>query len=344
MDDLRNQVVEGRLSPGQRLPSRRELEKAYGVSPVTLQRAMDSLVRDGFLTPALGRGTFVAEFPPHLFHYALLFPAYPGTDSQFPRFWTAMANEAVEIQRGQRRKVSVCYGIDGHSDTEDYQRLLRDVAGRRLAGLIFSTPPYKLAGTPLVDEPGIPRVAVMGLNAVAGIPAVTLDAQSFIDKALDHLVKRGRRRVALLGPPALVKNPAPWAAGLAERRMKTRAHWVQAAAVNEAICIQNAVHAVMCSGQAVRPDAVVITDDNLVEHATAGLIDAGIKVPHDVEVVAHCNFPWPTPTLLPVRRLGYDSREVLHRCMEIIDAQRKGSVPAPMTRVTAKFEDEVVDG
>jgi DNA-binding LacI/PurR family transcriptional regulator len=89
-----------------------------------------------------------------------------------------------------------------------------------------------------------------------------------------------------------------------------------------------------------RPDGLLVTDDNLVEQATAGLIDAGVKVPSDIAVVAHCNFPWPTPSAVPVSRLGYDARTVLRACMDVIDAQRRGETPPHVTMIDPVFEDE----
>ena len=90
-----------------------------------------------------------------------------------------------------------------------------------------------------------------------------------------------------------------------------------------------------------RPDGILIGDDNLVEYATAGLIDAGVKVPTEVEVVAHCNFPWPTPSVLPVKRLGYDVRECLRECIAAIDEQRGGSKTVSPHIVPARFEEEI---
>ena len=93
-------------------------------------------------------------------------------------------------------------------------------------------------------------------------------------------------------------------------------------------------------GQRDRPDALIISDDNLVEHATAGIVAAGIGVPGDCAIVAHCNFPWPTPSALPMRRLGYDAREVIRVALESIDRQRRGE-PAGTLVVPARFEDEL---
>jgi hypothetical protein len=83
-----------------------------------------------------------------------------------------------------------------------------------------------------------------------------------------------------------------------------------------------------------------VVDDNLVESATAGLIAADVKVPSDLHVVAHCNFPWPSPSVLPVKRLGYDIRECLQACIDAIDRQCNGDRDVRPITVPARFEED----
>ena len=97
----------------------------------------------------------------------------------------------------------------------------------------------------------------------------------------------------------------------------------------------------MHDGQSERPDALIITDDNLVEYAAAGVIAAGMRVPEELEVVAHCNFPWPTPSVVPVKRLGYEVTRILQACLDSIDLQRSGQKALPVTQIPAVFEEEV---
>jgi DNA-binding transcriptional MocR family regulator len=49
------------MRPGERLPSTRELTARYGVSPVTLSRALAALAAEGVLITRPGSGTYVAE-------------------------------------------------------------------------------------------------------------------------------------------------------------------------------------------------------------------------------------------------------------------------------------------
>ncbi|MDQ3905731.1 MAG: winged helix-turn-helix domain-containing protein, partial [Actinomycetota bacterium] len=48
----------GNMHPGERLPSTRELTARYGVSPVTLSRAMAVLAAEGVLVTRPGSGTY----------------------------------------------------------------------------------------------------------------------------------------------------------------------------------------------------------------------------------------------------------------------------------------------
>ncbi|MDR3710382.1 MAG: GntR family transcriptional regulator [Capsulimonadaceae bacterium] len=61
---LRGSISQGEWRPGVMLPSRRELAKRYGVSSLTIERAVSALISDGLLRADDRRGTFVAERKP----------------------------------------------------------------------------------------------------------------------------------------------------------------------------------------------------------------------------------------------------------------------------------------
>src|SRR5690242_16268161 len=75
LNQMRDQILSGHLKPGERLPTRRQIEQQFAAGPVTVQRALDRLARDGFVVAQGRRGTFVAQRPPHLSQYALVFPS-----------------------------------------------------------------------------------------------------------------------------------------------------------------------------------------------------------------------------------------------------------------------------
>lgn len=60
-DDLRNDIKGGVYKNGDRIPSETELSQKYGVSRITIRRAIEDLCSDGFLVKMQGRGTFVGK-------------------------------------------------------------------------------------------------------------------------------------------------------------------------------------------------------------------------------------------------------------------------------------------
>lgn len=61
---LRTEILEGRLRPGTRLPSTRDLAERYGLSRGTIVNAFDLLKSEGYLESTVGSGTFVSEVLP----------------------------------------------------------------------------------------------------------------------------------------------------------------------------------------------------------------------------------------------------------------------------------------
>ncbi len=59
--DLRQQIAGGRLKPGEALPAEERLCELYGVSRITVRRAIDDLIAEGLVARRRGVGTFVAQ-------------------------------------------------------------------------------------------------------------------------------------------------------------------------------------------------------------------------------------------------------------------------------------------
>ncbi len=59
--NLRSLIINGRLHSGESVPSEWELASFYGVSRLTVRRALDDLVRQNWLSRRQGVGTFVSQ-------------------------------------------------------------------------------------------------------------------------------------------------------------------------------------------------------------------------------------------------------------------------------------------
>jgi GntR family transcriptional regulator len=59
MRQVADAIAGGRLAPGGKLPSQRELAERLVISPLTVKKAYDELEREGLIRTERGRGTFV---------------------------------------------------------------------------------------------------------------------------------------------------------------------------------------------------------------------------------------------------------------------------------------------
>jgi hypothetical protein len=341
---LREQIVGGKWSPGQRLPSRGEFEISTGTSRVTVQKIFDKLAQEGFVEVNGRRETRVASDPPHLSRYALAFPSDPTLPNRWNRFWTVLSDVSVHVRRKDGTPaVQIFRNIDGHSDVREFGQLLTAARHHLVAGMIFPGPSPLLLQSPLVKETDIPRVLISRPtphSRESGSSIVTTDTATFYEKACSYLKQRGCSSVAILmqSGESFEDKVAP---SLARHQLQCPAYWLHRILPESATTVTSILH-LMMRHPAERPQGLIIADDHFTGPATMGLLAAGVRVPDDLEVVVHENFPAQSQSLLPFRRLGFDVRELLRASIELIDQQRQGAPPG-LVIVSAGFEDELPD-
>ncbi len=64
VEQIRRDVMLGRLSPGDQLPTLREVVDAVAINPNTVAKAYAELEHEGLVVRRQGTGTFVAAAPP----------------------------------------------------------------------------------------------------------------------------------------------------------------------------------------------------------------------------------------------------------------------------------------
>ena len=66
MREITEAIAGGRLKPGDRLASHREMAEQLVIAPLTVKKAYDEMETLGFIETQRGRGTFVCARPPRL--------------------------------------------------------------------------------------------------------------------------------------------------------------------------------------------------------------------------------------------------------------------------------------
>jgi DNA-binding LacI/PurR family transcriptional regulator len=331
--ELRQSIVRGLFAPGSQLPKREEIESRFGVGMPTVQKALDALIKDGFVSAKAGSGTFVSARPPHLYRYGLVFP-----DPSFGSRFYASLKRAAQVAS---RELGIGITHYFHHDEKDHARLSDDVANYRLAGVVFVHPQWDLWDSLAVRTPGVPRVIIAGETG-HGIPAVDVDMGSFYMQAVARLKAEGCRKVAALIPEHGTVNNQLFAKALDAHGLEKRGYWNCTVAANMGHTpVLTTTGLLMELSEEKRPDGLIIADDNMMESALSGLMASSVRVPEQLKVVTHCNYPGPVGEGLPVIRLGFDCQRFIDMAMEKIALQRRGEGFSLVTRVEPVFEESL---
>ena len=333
-------IVTGGWPLGERLPTRDVLAGQYQTSKLTVQKALDRLHEEGLVEPRGRAGTFVSSRKPRSATLGLVFSeplsAWVWTCSPY---WNALRREAdlFSTHRADRR-IECFFGCRDPFAEGDTSGLRSALEEDRLTGLIVVDPANWKPTRPV----SIPTV-IIGSGNVQSHPVVSLSDETWINRATTELLQHGCKRVAVLNNAARgPEQVREIVRGVTDRGMIVRPQWVQGIFADYAHWARSCAH-LLAQRQVAEPiDALLITDDSLVEHAVGGLVDARVDVPGDIRVIAHCNFPWPTPSAVPVRRLGHDLRELLLTAGGVLDRMISGQRVKSVTRLNVIFENERV--
>ena len=324
---LREDIKQGLMPPGTKLPNRVELVRRYRSSSHTVQRAFNLLLEEGILRACI-QGTFVAEAGVSSLPYVLvMLRTTPQNHLQ-----NVLEQEAKRLDR-QGWPFLVTW-IDQHGfHSPEYKELNRLVHSHRLAGLILVNASSICIPSPMVEEPHIPRVWVEGPRASTGCHVSF--SGNLLDVAIHECVAHGHRRIAAIHPVQfdveIQRDYEKFATLLASHGLEPMPNRWMPVNLNTPETASFCSRSLMLLPRSMRPDVLIIEDDNLVPAATRGLRDSDPAQRKRLDVIAHTNFPCPTEAVVPVRRIGYDIRELLERCRAAIDDQRDGKKIADQT-------------
>ncbi len=339
---LRRRIVEGRMQPGDRLPTRDDLCSELSASKITVQRALEQLATDGLVIARGRAGTFVKQ-PPQSSTIGLVFAIEQHDRSwDYSPYFNSLVRQAALLGQASADrpacKIKVYYGVTDPWSPDQPQGLADDLKHGRLAGLIV-VPRMKpwAPSAPL----NVPVVSLGRLsNMSPDESAITLSWASWCERAIDLLVQGGCKRLAIL---AAAVRPAPEIDKLADlarqRGIVVKPQWVQGIYPNQAEWARRSVHLLVDRDSPQAPDSLLITDDSLIDHASAGLLDAGVGPSSPMRVVAWSNLPMRGSRLLPMTGLGFDLRAMLLLAADVINRKRLGQAVERSILMPVQVED-----
>lgn len=331
-DLVRAMIRDGRLKPGDTLQPQRELSHLWNVSEVTVRRALQALANEGLIEARAGSGTVVAS----------------------PR--SRATADPADPADGRRLHI----GVVSADLTDGYpflSRMMEQLNDADAPVFQFFTMPVAQTDAfpkslPLRDLDGVMLMSPVNLNLVATcqqmkLPYVLLynhivdgfshcivvDYTAGILEAVDHLVKQGRRNIALVTALetrfSTGQMTDAYHAALALHRLDAPADWIIHAGYQEPQGYE-ATRKLLSRGR--KPDAILYASDYQARGGLVALQEAGLQAPRDVCIIGAGRLlrdkEWPvtiTSIDLQFERVG---RVALDTLQKLINAE-----PVPFRQV-----------
>lgn len=335
--ELRSEWLAGPWQGGRRCPSHVELQQRFKTTEVTVQRAMALLSSQGFIETRPRSGRFLAGTPPHARQYGLVFPGHPGQISSWlwTRQFVALYVAEAALNAEGACEIRPYFDVTPESGGKGYARLMQDIAARCLGGVLFSYTPHELAATPLLAAPPVPVVLPNRMAAGAGLVVGHSAVEDLETRVYALLRERGCRRLGLLTP--MFVDPEAWLARLRAAGFQAERVWFQGVDLFKSKWMRHALEVILHGNPQTRPDALFISDDHLVEPAARELSAMGVRIPGELLVVGHWNFPLHYSGEVPVELIGVDAREQLRAGVRAIAAAtQRGAAPTGDVGVPAR--------
>jgi len=329
--DLRSRIAGGEFLPGAQLPLRAELLREYDASLGTIQKAVNLLQDEGFLTNSGPNGTRVAADSPHLFTVGIIVPTKPDDEEQiWDTFFQSFALAIEEyLYCGGHFKFKFYYGVERHSENSAaYRELLEDIECRRIAGTII------LQRMTLSERM---------INAISVLPAVVFSGRTFageniIPLKIDFLkmAEVACKLLAAIGKkqPAVIANtglPLDFVPEIVKRAARQGLATDETMILGMCLCreavpwCEQLVKSLLAGSRKGRPDSIILLNENFLDVIKNTLRQLGLG---NITVVSHCNFPVKTPSVENVIRVGNDVRTSLLLALAALkDAPQSNRLP-----------------
>lgn len=328
--ELRSQILSGERKPGTKLPTYDELMEQFEVTRPTVARALAALRAQGLVTVQGTRGVYVADEFPHHRRYLWVTSEHPG-HIEWTTFMATFLDLIEKNETGLPGEVIPLIGVDGRENNPAYQRLCESIRDESAAGMFVmnSATTYVL---PILEEANLPRAAIWAPLPHSGL--VNLAFEELIHRACKSLLQGGQRLAVLSPHKANLDAATKCLRDLGATKENVASHLVTP------VGCESVTKLVM--DRPDRPDAVFITDDNLIQPFLAGLEQCGLRAKRDVYVLGHCNWPRPIGLESGIDHIGFDVREILAAGKECIEAQRNGE-QSPTRVIQPRFASELLE-
>lgn len=327
---LREEILT-RCQPGQKLESESRMAEQLGVSLLTLRHAVGALAHEGLVERRQGSGTYVADFSAKR-HVAIVNRADPSIHGSAFQLRIYHLLGAIFHARGYRHRFYVWGdGTDGGRDFKE------DASHGSVCGVVFVAM-HADPALPILREKRIPFVDTAG-GATSG--GMAMDWPKMVRDGARHLLERGCRKIALMqwsySLPAERCIEALRSA-LSDYGVPLEEGWIRQTVSPDAPGAGWEQFREIWSAKSEKPDGLIVTDDVLFRDVALGILDSGIKVPDQLQVVTHANKGSGIHYPFPVAKLEIDPQEYAEALADgLIRFMKHEDATAPMRYIQARL-------
>lgn len=319
-EEIAEQIQNGVLKPGDRLPGTQELVEYYGTSIQTIRQAVNQLTKNGLVRTSQGKGTFVSDTAQNKVH-------------AMPSIRLIIATNGIRLQNSvcddpflreiciQTSALGMTANVTilGTHQTLNEQ-LQRENLDALKNGLILVSAGQVLSGETLalLRENRIPY-ALIPHKKLERMPQVRSDGLKGWIRCFQELLTLGHRKILILPGNNSLQDVVEAASGLgvsisAENIIPITSADEKSAygAIRRAVDSSLDFSAIICSG------------DYAILGAAKALRDCGLNVPQDISLVGYDRFPW-LDKILPYRVNGcqQDIQGIARAILALVEEQHK---------------------
>lgn len=334
-ESLKADILSGRFSPGQKLPSEAALVLRSGASRITVTRAIRELQNAGLVDRVAGSGTYVRQASPEEnrpFLFGLLIPDLGETEI-FEPICQGIANSSDAGNHAL---------LWGHADAQASKperawRLCRQFIERKVAGVFFA--PLEFEG----EAEKVNRRILAALRD-AGVAVVLLDRwhsktperkrpdlvginnRQAGFTATEHLLRHGCRRIGFMGYHGAATTISERMRGYEEALL---AQGLQPAAGSELHLHAHAVQAFRGTGGDSSLDAIVCVNDRIAGELMHLFLAKGLRIPDDIRLVGIDDVAYASLLPVPLTTVRQPVREIGEAALRaMLDRLRSPHQPA----------------
>jgi GntR family transcriptional regulator of arabinose operon len=343
IDHLLKEMAQGRLKQNDRLPAEKELAAIWGMSPMTVGRALAELEREGYLIRLVGDGTYVHSTQPEKGN-----ERGSGGETQ-ERYVAMLINDLsygitpylthlIEKRLTQRGYHILLKNL--HHNLEDAIQIINSLEKNDICGFIFN-PIYSVLYEhdnseicEAMEQFGKPVIMLNNYLRRRECSLVTTDNLGGAYEATKHLIEKGHRQIAIVWADrdaSTVDRLEGYSKALEEHNIVAREEYIVHCKYsfdlnNETVNPCTAKLDALLSLEHP-PTAIFMLDDYLAHYAMKHCRERGIAVPGELAIVGFDDF-------LPseITTVRQDVEAIADHTIQMFTQYLEGKTPA-QTRI-----------